>query len=73
MKRYQKQDFPVDQVRRFLEPGPVLLVSSAHRGQRNIMDGYFFGYSHKNGKLPDNVTDKTFYQSLIFIRPIIVR
>ena len=37
MKRYQKQDFPVDQVRRFLEPGPVLLVSSAHRGQRNIM------------------------------------
>ena len=25
MKRYQKQDFPVDQVRRFLEPGPVLL------------------------------------------------
>ncbi|CDL41500.1 hypothetical protein [Citrobacter freundii] len=20
----------------------------------------FFGYSHKNGKLPDNVTDKTF-------------
>lgn len=37
MKRYQKQDFPVDQVRRFLEPGPVVLVSSAHRGQRNIM------------------------------------
>ncbi|MEA9948267.1 flavin reductase family protein [Xanthomonas campestris pv. raphani] len=37
MKRYQKQDFPIDQVRRFLEPGPVLLVSSAHRGQRNIM------------------------------------
>ncbi len=30
-------DFPVEDVRRFLEPGPVVLISSAHRGVRNIM------------------------------------
>ncbi|WP_437796088.1 flavin reductase family protein [Sorangium sp. So ce693] len=37
MKTYKKADFPVANVRRFLEPGPVVLVSSAHKGQRNIM------------------------------------
>lgn len=37
MKTYRKHDFPVGQVRRFLEPGPVVLVSSAHAGQRDIM------------------------------------
>ncbi|MBN6152305.1 flavin reductase family protein [Xanthomonas sp. AmX2] len=37
MKRYRKHDFPLDQVRRFLEPGPVVLVSSASRNQRDIM------------------------------------
>jgi flavin reductase (DIM6/NTAB) family NADH-FMN oxidoreductase RutF len=37
MKRYQKKDFPVDQIRRFLEPGPIVLVSSAYKGEQNIM------------------------------------
>ena len=37
MKSYQKKDFPVSNIRRFLEPGPIVLVSSAHKGQRNIM------------------------------------
>lgn len=37
MKTPAKEDFPVDQVRRFLEPGPVVLVSSAHAGARDIM------------------------------------
>jgi flavin reductase (DIM6/NTAB) family NADH-FMN oxidoreductase RutF len=32
-----KKPLPVDQIRRFLEPGPIVLVSSAHRGSRNIM------------------------------------
>lgn len=32
-----KSDFPVDEIRRFLEPGPIVLVSSAHDGERNIM------------------------------------
>jgi len=37
MKRYVKSDFPVGQVRRFLEPGPVVLVSSAFGDERTIM------------------------------------
>ena len=37
MKAYKKQDFPVSDIRRFLEPGPVVLVSSAWKGERNIM------------------------------------
>lgn len=37
MKRYRKRDFPVDKVRRFLEPGPIVLVSSAWNGERDIM------------------------------------
>ncbi|MCC8475788.1 flavin reductase family protein [Xanthomonas arboricola] len=37
MKQYRKHVFPVEQARRFLEPGPVVLVSSAHKGQRDIM------------------------------------
>ena len=37
MARYSKTDFPVDKVRRLLEPGPVVLVSSAHKDETNIM------------------------------------
>jgi flavin reductase (DIM6/NTAB) family NADH-FMN oxidoreductase RutF len=37
MKIYKKRDFPVSDVRRLLEPGPVVLVSSAYKGERNIM------------------------------------
>ena len=37
MKTYKKRDFPVADIRRFLEPGPVVLVSSAYKGERNIM------------------------------------
>ena len=37
MPSYRKQDFPVADIRRFLEPGPVVLVSSAWKGERNIM------------------------------------
>lgn len=37
MKRYRKHDFPVGEVRRFLEPGPVVLVSTAHDGARDVM------------------------------------
>ena len=37
MTRYQKRDFPVGDIRQLLEPGPVVLVSSAHKGQQNIM------------------------------------
>lgn len=37
MKAVKKKDLPVAKVRRFLEPGPIVLVSSAYRGERNIM------------------------------------
>ena len=33
----RKVDFPLANVRHFLEPGPVVLVSSAWRGETNIM------------------------------------
>ena len=36
-KKYKKSDFPIDKVRRFLEPGPIVLVSSAHKGERDVM------------------------------------
>src|SRR5262249_3484183 len=37
MPRYTKKDFHVWNVRRFLEPAPIVLVSSAHRNETNIM------------------------------------
>jgi len=38
MLRYsKKRDFPVSRIRRYLEPGPVVLVSSRFQGKANIM------------------------------------
>ncbi len=37
MPNYRKKDFPTHDVRRFLEPGPIVLVSSADKDQTNIM------------------------------------
>ena len=37
MKAVRKRDLPVNEIRRFLEPGPIVLVSSAYRGETNIM------------------------------------
>lgn len=37
MRTYKKKNFPVAKIRCFLEPGPVVLVSSAFKGERNIM------------------------------------
>jgi flavin reductase (DIM6/NTAB) family NADH-FMN oxidoreductase RutF len=37
MKAYQKRDFPLSEIRRFLEPGPIVLVSSFWKGKANIM------------------------------------
>ena len=37
MHRYEKRNLPVDKVRRFLEPGPIVLVSSKWKGATNIM------------------------------------
>jgi flavin reductase (DIM6/NTAB) family NADH-FMN oxidoreductase RutF len=49
MRKYKKADFAVDKIRRFLEPGPIILVSSAHGGDRDIMTmGWhmMLGYDH---------------------------
>ena len=37
MRTFRKSPFPVEGIRRFLEPGPIVLVSSAWNGRRNIM------------------------------------
>ena len=37
LRVYEKHDFPVDEVRRFLEPGPIVLASSVWKGKTNIM------------------------------------
>ena len=37
LKHPEKRDFPVSQVRQYLEPGPIVLVSSRWAGQSNIM------------------------------------
>lgn len=37
MRIQPKVDFPLMEIRRLLEPGPVVLVSSAYAGERNIM------------------------------------
>lgn len=36
-KKTEKRDFPVSQIRRYLEPGPIVLVSSKWKGKTNIM------------------------------------
>jgi flavin reductase (DIM6/NTAB) family NADH-FMN oxidoreductase RutF len=37
MRSFAKRDFPVSNIRRLLEPGPIVLVSSAWQGASNIM------------------------------------
>lgn len=32
----RRKSLPVDQTRRYLEPDPVVLLSTAHRGERGI-------------------------------------
>lgn len=36
-RRFRKQPFPPEKARQYLEPGPVVLISSAFNGQQNIM------------------------------------
>lgn len=37
MHTYTKRNFPVSNVRKFLEPGPIVLISSAWENEKNIM------------------------------------
>jgi flavin reductase (DIM6/NTAB) family NADH-FMN oxidoreductase RutF len=36
-KTIRKRDFPVSKARRYLEPGPIVLISSKWQGETNIM------------------------------------
>ena len=36
-RHFDKVDLPLEQVRRYLEPGPVVLLSSAFDGERDVM------------------------------------
>jgi flavin reductase (DIM6/NTAB) family NADH-FMN oxidoreductase RutF len=36
-KSYRKIDLPLDKIRKYLEPGPIVLVSSSWQGKNNIM------------------------------------
>jgi flavin reductase (DIM6/NTAB) family NADH-FMN oxidoreductase RutF len=36
-RRTSKRAFPVERAREHLEPGPIVLVTSAYRGERNVM------------------------------------
>jgi flavin reductase (DIM6/NTAB) family NADH-FMN oxidoreductase RutF len=36
-RNYKKKDFPVAGIRRYLEPGPIVLVSSRYKEETNIM------------------------------------
>lgn len=33
----RKRSFPVNRTREHLEPGPIVMITSAHKGERNIM------------------------------------
>jgi len=37
MKPIRKKDLPVEEIRRYLEPGPIVLVTSSYKGQTNVM------------------------------------
>jgi flavin reductase (DIM6/NTAB) family NADH-FMN oxidoreductase RutF len=37
MKTFRKRRVSPETIRKYLEPGPVVLISSAHRGARNVM------------------------------------
>ena len=48
VKNFKKKDFPVSDVRRFIEPGPIVLVSSRLEGQEQHHD---HGLAHGHGFL----------------------
>jgi len=37
MKTYSKKNFPVSDIRRYLEPGPIVLVTSKYKKESNVM------------------------------------
>lgn len=37
IRKYNKEELPTDQIRKFLEPGPIVLVSSCYKNETDIM------------------------------------
>lgn len=37
MKTYKKKDFPVSKIRKYLEPGPIVLITSNFKEEINVM------------------------------------
>lgn len=66
MTTRRKYDFPVHEVRRFLEPGPVVLVSSAYKGKRDIMTmGWHMVMEFEPSRLGCFITDANYSFDLI--------
>ncbi|HEX7072755.1 MAG TPA: flavin reductase family protein [Hyphomicrobiaceae bacterium] len=66
MKAPKKIDFPPWNVRRFLEPGPVVLVSSAYRDQRTIMTmGWHMIMEMQPALVGCYIWDQNFSQKLV--------
>lgn len=61
----KKKDFPVGDVRRFLEPGPVVLVSSAWKGQTNIMTMGWHMVMSEDGLVGGYVWDRNHSREMI--------
>ena len=53
MKIYQKTDLPVAEIRRYLEPGPIVLLTSHWKEQNNVMTmGWHTAVSYTHLTLP---------------------
>jgi flavin reductase (DIM6/NTAB) family NADH-FMN oxidoreductase RutF len=63
---YKKRDLPVEQIRRFLEPGPIVLVTSAHEGEHNIMAmGWHMVMEFEPSRIGCFITDYNYSHELI--------
>lgn len=66
MKTYKKRDFPVNNVRQFLEPGPVVLVSSKWKEKTDIMTmGWHMVLWEEPSLLACMIWDQNFSHELI--------
>ncbi len=66
MRSFTKEDFPVHDVRRFLEPGPIVLVSSVHKGKPNIMTmGWHLVMDDSKSFIAAYIWDRNYTQELV--------
>ena len=61
-----KINLPVSKIRRFLEPGPIVLVSSAYKGEQNIMTmGWHMVLSEEPSLIACMIWDQNYSHELI--------